>query len=218
MRNRTTSAASRLLPTRYLRVFQAFLAALVLFPSSVTAHHALDRRIPSSFTEGILSGFAHPVIGSDHLTAILAVGLLAAMFVRGNLLPLAFLAAAFAGVIVHAAGATFPFDESLVALSLVVLAAGLWWRANISVAHVIGLFAAAGFFHGYAYGEAIVGAEATPLAAYLAGLTVVQYALSLIAFWVGRYLLAASGSAAIRSASALIVLVVGVASLFTTLG
>ena len=32
----------------------------------------------------------------------------------------------------------------------------------------LALFALAGLFHGYAYGEAIVGAESTPLGAYLA--------------------------------------------------
>ena len=217
MRSKATLAALRL-ARRYPMAFWRVSVVLILFPSSTMAHHAMDKRVPSTFMEGVLSGLAHPVIGLDHLAAILAVGLLAAMFVRGHLLPLAFLAAAFAGVVVHVDGATVPFGESLVALSLVILAASLWWRAKISVAYVIGLFAAAGFFHGYAYGEAIVGAEATPLAAYLAGLTVVQYALSLIAFWIGRYLLATSGSAAIRRASALVVLVVGVASLLTTLG
>ena len=217
MRSRATLAALRLARCCPMAFWRGPVV-LILFPSSTMAHHAMDRRIPSTFTEGMLSGVAHPVIGLDHLAAILAVGLLAAMFVRGHLLPMAFLAAAFAGVIVHVGGAAVPFGESLVALSLVILAASLWWRANISVAYVIGLFAAAGLLHGYAYGEAIAGAEATPLAAYLAGLTVVQYALSLIAFWIGRYLLATSGNAAIRRASALIVLVVGVASLLTTLG
>jgi urease accessory protein len=38
------------------------------------------------------------------------------------------------------------------------------------------LFVIAGFFHGYAYGESIYGAEPTPLA-YLAGLVAVQTVL-----------------------------------------
>jgi urease accessory protein len=42
----------------------------------------------------------------------------------------------------------------------------------------VALFAAAGLFHGYAFGESIFGAEPTPIAAYLTGLVIVQSALA----------------------------------------
>jgi urease accessory protein len=42
-----------------------------------------------------------------------------------------------------------------------------------------GLAAGAGVFHGYAYGASIVGAESTPLAAYLLGLALVQLVIAL---------------------------------------
>jgi urease accessory protein len=45
-----------------------------------------------------------------------------------------------------------------------------WWT---------GLFIVAGFFHGYAYGESIFGAERTPLAAYLIGLVAIQTVLTI---------------------------------------
>ena len=48
------------------------------------------------------------------------------------------------------------------------------------------IVAVAGIFHGYAYGESIVGAEPTALWAYLAGLALVQSAIG-----VGAALLAA---------------------------
>jgi len=41
------------------------------------------------------------------------------------------------------------------------------------------LASASGVFHGYAYGESIVGAEMTPLWAYLLGLALVQLAIGL---------------------------------------
>jgi urease accessory protein len=41
--------------------------------------------------------------------------------------------------------------------------------------------------HGYAYGESIVGAEPTPLVAYLAGFTLIQLAIVLAAFAAARY-------------------------------
>jgi len=40
------------------------------------------------------------------------------------------------------------------------------------------LFAAAGLFHGYAFGESIFGAERSPLHAYLLGLIIVQSVLT----------------------------------------
>jgi len=40
-------------------------------------------------------------------------------------------------------------------------------------------FALAGLFHGHAFAEAVIGAEATPIIAYLAGLAVIQVALML---------------------------------------
>ena len=42
------------------------------------AHHVMGGRMPASFSEGLLSGFGHPIIGLDHLAAVLAVGCLAA--------------------------------------------------------------------------------------------------------------------------------------------
>jgi urease accessory protein len=44
---------------------------------------------------------------------------------------------------------------------------------------VLLLASAAGIFHGYAYGESIVGAEMTPLSAYLLGLALVQLVIGL---------------------------------------
>jgi len=41
------------------------------------------------------------------------------------------------------------------------------------------LFAIAGLAHGYALGESIVGAEASPLIAYLLGLLVIQTAIGI---------------------------------------
>ena len=53
--------------------------------------------------------------------------------------------------------------------------------------HLRFLIAVAGFFHGYAFGESIYGAETAPLAAYLIGLVAVQSALAVgIALFVRR--------------------------------
>jgi urease accessory protein len=56
------------------------------------------------------------------------------------------------------------------------------------------LAVAAGFFHGYAYGEAVIGAEATPLAAYLVGLALVQSMLMMAVYFSTRLFAATNGA------------------------
>jgi urease accessory protein len=50
-----------------------------------------------------------------------------------------------------------------------------------------GTATAAGIFHGYAYGESIIGAEMTPLLAYLAGFALIQLIIAFAAYQAGRF-------------------------------
>jgi len=47
---------------------------------------------------------------------------------------------------------------------------------------VVGLAALAGLFHGYAYGEAVIGAGMDTVVAYLAGFAVIQTAIAVAAY------------------------------------
>jgi urease accessory protein len=157
----------------------ALIAATSLFAAApASAHHVMGGKTPSTFMEGLLSGLGHPVIGPDHLAFLVAIGIVVG--VGGFNLALAgvFVAAMAIGVAVHVAGVGLPAAELLVALS--VLLAGILivhGRALPTVAWAM-LFAVAGLLHGYAFGESIYGAEATPLEAYLLGLVIVQTALA----------------------------------------
>jgi urease accessory protein len=51
-------------------------------------------------------------------------------------------------------------------------------HARIPISVIAILFVAAGAFHGYAYGESIVGAETAPLANYILGFAAIQYVLA----------------------------------------
>lgn len=154
------------------------------------AHHMMGGLLPSTFVEGLLSGLGHPIIGHDHLLAILAVGALASLFTRGVLLPVAFVAAALVGVGLHVGLVDLPAAELLIAVSLVALGALLLaQRALVPAPTLVGLFALAGIVHGYAFGESIVGAEPAPLVAYLLGLGVVQTGIALLG-WAGARTLA----------------------------
>lgn len=161
------------LKTRTLALTLGLVAATPAF-----AHHAMGGVMPSTFAQGLLSGLGHPVIGLDHLAALIGVGLVSSRFTRGLALPAFWLVAMAAGVGLHLASATIPHAELLVALSVVIIGVAATIRTTLPFATIALLFAAGGAVHGYALGESIVGAEATPLVAYLIGLVAIQTALT----------------------------------------
>ena len=161
-----------------LRYIILATTGLVLTAGDASAHHVMGGRTPSTFAEGFLSGVGHPIIGADHLAFLVGLGIAVGIGGLSLFGPLLFLVAMACGVAAHVAAINIPGAEVIVALS--VLAAGVllatgrlvhfgWWMA---------LFIVGGFFHGYAFGESIFGAESTPLVAYLAGLVAIQAALT----------------------------------------
>ncbi|MGE0753448.1 MAG: HupE/UreJ family protein [Variibacter sp.] len=167
---------------------RATALAAVLVSSPAFAHHVMGGKMPSTFGAGILSGLGHPILGLDHLAAIVAVGCLAAAFPAGALLAVGFVVAMLVGVSLHVAAVTIPASEALVALSVIALGAVLILRRAPSQVLVGVLLLAAGLFHGYALGESIAGAEPTPLTAYFIGLAIIQSAIALGVMFVVRAL------------------------------
>jgi urease accessory protein len=138
------------------------------------AHHMEDGEMPKNWISGLMSGMGHPVIGFDHLLFIIGVGLAAAAVSRPITLPLAFIAATALGVIAHVMHVDVALVDLMVLASVVSVGALLAFRPDAPYQVWLALFIGAGFFHGYAYGEAIVGSEPAPLAAYLIGLSAIQ--------------------------------------------
>jgi len=174
---------NRLLARLVLSVITVALGAAPAF-----AHHMMGGRTPATFTEGILSGLGHPIIGLDHFAAVVAVGCLAAVHRAGPALALGFVVAMMGGVALHLQGTTVPVAEIMVALSVIVLGATMLRGQSLAVGTALTLFALVGLVHGYALGESIYGAEHTPLYAYLLGLAVIQGAVALAAMSIARAL------------------------------
>ena len=163
--------------TRQIPRLLALTAMLVTAATAAQAHHPLDGAMPTGFMEGLLSGLAHPVIGLDHLAFIVAAGVVAGAAGLGLWLPVLFVAVSILGVVVHLQAIDLPLAELVIAAS-VVLAGVLLARGKAAGPGLWAvLVAVAGLFHGYAYGESIVGVEPTTLWAYLGGLAVVQSAI-----------------------------------------
>ena len=160
------------------------------------AHHPFGGVTPSNFGEGFLSGIGHPVIGLDHLAFVVASGLIAAGLVGGVAIPAAFVLATLAGTGIHLLEIDLPIPELVISASVVLFGVLLAIRgknpASFYTVALAAIAALAGIFHGYAYGEAIVGAEMGPLLAYLVGFTIIQLGISVAAYVIGNAIIKVS--------------------------
>lgn len=166
------------------RLARLLLAVVGLLGVAVPAyaHHPTGGAISTTFWEGFLSGLGHPVIGFDHLIFVISVGLLASTVARGYWIPVAFVLTALVGTGLHVMLVSLPLVEVLIAASVLVFGLLLAKLEKPSTAIMAVLAGVAGLFHGYAYGEAIIGATAVPLAAYLIGFTFIQAIIALTAY------------------------------------
>ena len=155
------------------------LALMVATVLSAQAHHVMGGRTPDTFMQGLLSGLAHPVIGLDHLAFIVAMGVAAGLANLNLAIPFVFILASAVGVGLHVQGVALPAAELIVAASVLLIGAIVAVGRALPTGSWVVLCALAGIFHGYAFGEAVLGAERAPLAAYLAGLVIVQTCLRL---------------------------------------
>ena len=165
------------------RLLIACLAGLWAPPA--LAHHPMDGAPMETFAHGLLSGVGHPVLGFDHLFFIAAVGI-AAMFTGYRFTaPLGYLAGMTAGCVMAMAGIMLPLTELVIALSLVVAGGILMSGRAAPTFAVIGVFGVLGLFHGWAFGEVILGQEGgapgTVIAGYMIGLVATQWIIAVTA-------------------------------------
>lgn len=146
------------------------------------AHHPTGGGMSTTFLEGFMSGIGHPVIGFDHLIFVISIGLLASTGARGFWIPIAFVLAALVGTGLHLMLVDLPMVEVIISASVLVSGILLARLEKPNMAMIAVVAGVAGLFHGYAYGEAIIGATAVPLTAYLLGFTLIQAVIALSAY------------------------------------
>lgn len=150
----------------------------VFFPGAALAHHPMGGEMPGTFWQGFASGVGHPVIGFDHLAFIIGMAMLALLTKAPRIMPVAFVAACVIGTLIHLQAVTLPAAELVIAASVLLVGVLGLAGVRLPVVAAAALFAVAGVFHGYAYGEAVVGAETTPILAYLIGFAATQCAIA----------------------------------------
>lgn len=126
---------------------RALIVLMTLAPAAAFAH-------PGHGDHGLVSGFTHPLLGWDHLLAMVAVGMLAVLGRERKAwqLPVAFVAAMVAGALLGIGGIGIAGVEMGILASLMVL--GGWLAAGVTSFTRLALVLCAlfGLFHGNAHG------------------------------------------------------------------
>lgn len=149
-------------------------------------------------SSAFLSGLTHPLGGADHVLAMVAVGLWAAVTGGRALwaLPVAFVGAMLAGGGMGAMGINLPGVEPMILASIVLtgVLAALAWRAPLSVG--VAVVAVFGLFHGHAHGTE---GPASGLLTYAAGFALATMALHFAGLGLGVALNALSARMVTRA-------------------
>lgn len=198
------AARPRLSHLKHAGMSRLLILPALFLASPALAHHPLGGEAPQTVVHGLISGLAHPVIGLDHLAFIVLIGLAAAFSGRTMAGPLAFIAATLAGTGLHLAGVMLPLAELVITASVVALGALVVLGRQVAGPVALAGFALAGIFHGWAYGEAVIGSTPMPIFAYLLGFGAVQFAIAAgVALFAGKLVAQGAGQMQARMAAAI---------------
>ncbi len=181
-------------------VFFLFLVAIAItWSSAPSMAHSGD-----GYGGGFVAGFTHPIVGWDHVAAMVAVGLWGAFLGSPAIwaLPIVFPLVMAFGAVIGIAELPLPAVETGIALSAVVLGLMIVFavRPPLWVAAIIvGAFA---IFHGYAHGTELP--STVNAFAYAVGFVIATGLLHLIGIGFGVPAKWPAGKLAVRSAGGLI--------------
>ncbi|WMB72663.1 HupE/UreJ family protein [Shewanella oncorhynchi] len=103
---------------------------------------------------GFMSGFNHPVLGFDHLLAMLSVGMLSTQLGGRAIwtVPLAFVTFMLVGGILGLYAIAVPFVEIGIALSVLLLGLAIAFDRQIPLLFAMAFVGVFAIFHGHAHG------------------------------------------------------------------
>ncbi len=161
-----------------LKIFCTFV--LITMSSSCFAHNVAHQ-------VGLTSGILHPLLGLDHLIAMLAVGILSYQMKKGFIwkLPLAFVVFMCLGGIWGIFSTPMIIVELGIALSLVTLGIMIFKHTLIPRTLALAIVSMFAIFHGYAHGIEIpsltsptiyiVGFICSTITLHIAGILLAKY-------------------------------------------
>ncbi|MBM3583015.1 MAG: HupE/UreJ family protein [Alphaproteobacteria bacterium] len=164
-----------------VRILSVFVAVLAVMTGGAAEAHT-----PVAVGQGLVSGFAHPIGGLDHLLAMVAVGLWASRAPgrAGIAMIAAFPAAMVAGALLAWSGVALPGVEAGIAASVLVL--GLIVASTIRPSLAVGCAIVAAFavLHGHAHCAELPATASS--ATYGVGFVLATVALHAAGYGLGR--------------------------------
>jgi urease accessory protein len=197
--------------TSFVARIAAAAAAFLVLSGAALAHTGVGA------TSGFAHGFVHPIGGLDHVLAMVAVGLYAALL-GGRalwLVPATFVGMMAVGGALGMAGLMLPYTEIGIALSVIALGLAIALRVGLPtlIAMVLtGLFA---ILHGHAHGAEMPAASGLTYAAGFLLATALLHGVG-IALGLGAEALSARGGRRAVRASGGAMALAGVAILLRT--
>ena len=172
------------------------IALLLMLPAAAWAHpHPHAHFHGTGFVDGLL----HPLFGVDHLAAMVAVGLWAAL-TGGRALwafPLAFVAAMALAGLAGAGQAPMPGVEPVILASVIVIGAAAALALRLPMGAALAALALFGAAHGYAH-----GVEGPAVAGYPAGFVLATLGLHAAGLAIGLLAMSAHRPVITRSVAA----------------
>jgi len=141
-------------------------------------------------TDGFSAGLMHPILGLDHLLAMLSVGIWSALAAprRAWVAPVAFVSAMIAGASLAFVGMALPGVEGMIAASVVALGLMIVIGARLPVIAGVALCGLFSLFHGHAHASEATGA----VLAYIGGFSVATAAIHVAGIGIGSSIVRSS--------------------------
>lgn len=184
-------------------MLRSLVPIILLVAFLIGAPHAASAHI-TGVASGFGAGFLHPLLGPDHLVAMVAVGLWGAQLGSPAIwvLPIAFPLVMAVGGLIGISGADVPYPEQMIALSGLALGLVVAFRVRIAfwaAAIVVAVFA---LFHGYSHGREMP--QAADAASFAIGFVVATGMLHLLGITIGVADRSRTGKLAIQGLGAVI--------------
>lgn len=179
------------------RLFAALVALMVASPA--LAH-------TGSTLGGLLGGFGHPLLGADHVVAMLAVGIWGALLGPPAvfILPMVFPLVMAIGGVLGILGVPLPGVEILIAISGIVLGLMVVLKVGSPLWLAIVLVGAFAICHGHAHGTELP--PGTDAVAYASGMVAATGFLHLVGIGFGLTAFWPAGQTAVRVGGVAIVI------------
>ena len=187
---------------RLCRLLPALSLALFAFTAGNAFAHS-----EGGIAGGFISGFTHPIVGWDHVVAMVAVGLWGTFLGTPAiwLLPVVFPLVMAFGAVLGILGVPVPAVEVGIAVSAVVLGLLIVFKARLPLLVAAVIVAAFAIFHGYAHGTELP--EAANPAAYAIGFVIATGLLHLAGIAFGLLIRLPHGVYAVQAGGGVISLV-----------